>query len=81
MCTSVLYIDDDATVQLTNDIQASILGLSLLSCPHCEAAFPTVPTLNDHIESKHRKGNTDNNLSPPVEKANISMVSTIMCIP
>ncbi|XP_067933295.1 zinc finger protein 423-like [Watersipora subatra] len=28
-------------------------GLSLLSCPHCDAAFPTVPTLNGHIEQEH----------------------------
>ena len=34
----------------------TVLGLSLLSCPHCDAAFPTVPTLNDHIEREHPKG-------------------------
>lgn len=33
----------------------TVLGLSLLSCTHCEAAFPTVPTLNDHIEREHPK--------------------------
>lgn len=40
----------------------TILGLSLLSCPHCEAGFPTVPTLNDHIgqEHKHKKTSTGN---------------------
>lgn len=36
----------------------TVLGLSLLSCPHCEAAFPTVPTLNHHIEQEHSQGST-----------------------
>ena len=41
----------------------TVLGLSLLSCPHCEAGFPTVPTLNNHIEQEHKhKKNSINNL-------------------